>query len=176
MKKILVKWHFTGIILIAVLAIVGSCEKKPTNCEPDSYEPNNSLGSSYVLPAVEENSASFTACISSEDDIDFYSITASEGSHIGGIPGAPQYFKMNFQLTNPTGKDYDLYIYNAEGSLFDQSDNRGDGEESIEATWEGTVGFDDSYTFSVEVRPYSGDWSCDDYTLSVTMSYSSSPW
>ena len=176
MRKKFVKRNFTGIILIAVLTIVSSCEKKPTNCDPDSYEPNNSLGSSYVLPAVEENSASFTARISSEDDIDFYSITASEGSHIGEIPGTSQYFKMNFHLTNPSGKDYDLYIYNAEGSLFDQSTTLGDGEESVEATWEGTVGFDDSYTFGVEVRPFSGDWSCDDYTLSVTMSYSSSPW
>ena len=176
MRKEIFKWHFTGIILIAVLAIVGSCEKKPTNCEPDSYEPDNSLGSSYELPPVEENSASFTARISSKDDIDFYSITATEGSHIGGMPGAPQYFKINFQLVNPAGTDYDLYIYNEGGSLLDQSLNRGDGEESIDATWEGTVGFDDSYTFGVEVRPYSGDWSCEDYTLSVTMLYSSSPW
>ena len=176
MKKKLVKWHLPGIILLAVVTVVSGCEKKPTNCEPDSYEPNNSLESSYELPSVEENSASFTARISSEDDIDFYSITATEGSHVGGIPGSSQYFKINFQLTNPSGKDYDLYIYSAEGSLFDQSTTIGDGEESIEATWQGTVGFDDSYTFGVEVRPYSGNWSCDDYTLSVTMSYSDSPW
>jgi hypothetical protein len=176
MRKRLVKLHFPGIILLAVLTIVSSCERKEsTNCEPDSYEPNNSLDSSYELNSVEENSASFTARISSEDDIDFYSITAAEGSHMG-LPGTPQYFKMTFQLNNPSGKDYDLYIYNAEGSIADQSTNRGDEEESIDATWEGTVGFDDSYTFGVEVRPYSGDWSCEDYTLSVTMSYSSSPW
>jgi len=175
MRNKLIKLYFPGIILIAALILVTSCERKETNCEPDSYEPNNSLNSSYEMTYIEENSSSFKARISSKEDIDFYSITAREGSHIG-IPGTSQYFKIYFQLINPSDKDYDLYIYSDAGSLLDQSINRGDEEESIEVTWEGTVGFDDSYTFGVEIRPYSGDWSCNDYTFSVTMSYSNSPW
>jgi len=175
MRKI-IKWCFPGIILIAVLTLANSCERKePTSCEPDSYELNNSLASRYELTSVMENSASFTARISSKEDLDFYSIKATEGTH-NGIPGTQQYFKINIQLINPSGKDYDLYLYSTEGSLSEQSINRGDEDESIEATWEGTVGFDDSYTFGIEVRPYSGDWSCVDYTLSITMSYSNSPW
>lgn len=176
MRKKNNKWHFPGIILIVVFIFAGSCEKNDsTSCEPDSYEPNNSFDSSYELSSLEEDSTSFSARISSNEDIDFYSITAKESTHMG-VLGTPQYFKMNFNLGNPSGKDYDLYVYNAEGSIYSQSINRGDVNESVEVTWEGSFGFDDSYTFGIEVRPYSGDWSCEDYTLSVKMSYSSSPW
>ena len=176
MRKIIFKRYITTIVFVAVLTVVGGCERnEEKNCDPDTYELNNSLDNSFELPAVEENSKSFTARISSEDDVDFYSVIAAEGTHIGMI-NDPQYFKMNFHLINPSDKDYDLYVYNDEGSLIDQSTTRGDGDESIEATWEGMFGFDDSYTFGVEVRPYSGDWACEDYTISVTMSYSTSPW
>ena len=176
MKKHLFQRYTTAFLFFALLTLIGSCERKgELNCDPDNYETNNSADNSFELAAVEENTGSFTARISSEDDIDFYSITATEGSHMG-IINNPQYFRVNFILVNPAGKDYDLYIYNDEGTVIDQSGNRGDEDESVEVTWEGMFGFDDSYTFGIEVRPYAGNWSCDEYTLTVTMSYSTSPW
>lgn len=165
------------IIIMSVYLLIspGCKEDKKTSCDPDIYEENESLGAAVSLGSLEEESGSFTARISSEDDLDFYTITATEGEHIG-IPLSAQYFRVTFNLIPPPGKDYDLYIYNETGTLIGQSNNRGDTEEDIELDWQGTVGFDDSKPFGIEVRPYNGDWDCQDYDLTINMLYSDSPW
>ena len=164
------------IILSVCLLFFSGCKSDDIiTCDPDIYEANESLGDGFSLDFVQEDARTFTARISSENDLDFYNITAEEGTHIG-IPYTKQYFRVTFDLILPSGKDYDLYIYNETGSALDQSIERGDMEEVVELDWEGAIGLDDSKTFGIEVRPYDGDWDCKDYTLTVTMLYSDSPW
>ncbi|MBT8326741.1 MAG: hypothetical protein KJP21_03395 [Bacteroidia bacterium] len=180
MSKNIFQKYSPLVLVLAVILLFGNCgseaEPEPeVKCTPDMYETNNSIESSYELAAIEEDSVSFTATISTDGDVDFYSIETIEGTHMG-IPSSPQYFKVIFRLENPTNLDYDLFIYSADGALYDQSENRGDMDESIEVTWQGTLGFNDDNMFSIEVKPHTGNWSCDDYTLSVAMYYSDSPW
>ncbi len=168
--------YFSLIGIMAAVFLFSQCSKEDKQgCDPDVYEPNNTLGQAFLLPTVEENTATFYARISSKDDLDFYSITAVEGEHLG-LPNDPQYFMVQFRLVNPSGKDYDLNVYDVSGTLIGQSINQGEGDESYTAVWQGTFGFNDDETFRIEVLPHSGDWSCEEYTLTVTMSYSTDPW
>ncbi len=163
-------------ILSAYLLIFPSCKSDEViTCDPDIYEANNSFAVAYSLGNVVEEVKSYSARISSEDDLDFFKITATEGSHIG-VPYTAQYFRATFELILPSGVDYDLYIYNETGTLAVQSTERGDVTEVVELDWEGAFLFDDSSIFGIEVRPYAGDWDCDDYILIITMLYSDSPW
>ena len=153
-----------------------SCKRdKDITCDPDIYEANNSFDNAFSLGNVTEELKTFTARISKEGDLDFYTITATEGDHIG-IPYDPQYFKINVNLLLPADMDYDLYVYDESGTVLGQSTGRDGNEETVVLDWQGTIGFDDSKLFGIEVRPYSGAWDCNDYTLTVTMSYSESPW
>jgi hypothetical protein len=158
------------IILLAVFLFLNtSCNRdKPVICEPDIYEPNNSIGNGYYIGEVEDNSIVISAQISSENDVDFYKILAKD--NIGfGIPGTPENFQISFSLIPSPGKDYDLYIYDDTGSPLEFSANRGSVEEVIDFDWVGTSGLVDDKYFVIEVRPYSGAWGCTDYTLSITM-------
>lgn len=174
--------RYFSIIQICILAVYllffSACKSdKVITCDPDIYESNESLNLAYSLGSLEEETGTYNARISTEDDLDFYTITATEGSHIGGIPyTTPQYFRVTFELTLPDGNDYDLYIYNEAGTVLGQSNERGDQQEDLELDWEGVVGVDDSMVFGIEVRPYAGDWDCKDYTVTITMLYSDSPW
>ena len=164
------------VIMAAFLLFSYSCSRdEETKCDPDIYEENNTFDNAFSLGSVTEEVKSFTGRISEEGDMDFYELTAAEGTHIG-IPYASQYFRITVTLSLPADKDYDLYIYNESGSVLGQSAERGNDEEIVVLDWEGAFGADDSKLFGIEVRPYSGDFSCDDYTLTVTMSYSESPW
>jgi hypothetical protein len=164
------------IIISAYLLIFSGCKSdEEIKCEPDNYEVNNTLDKASSLGSVKEESKTFKARISEEGDLDFYSITAEEADHIG-TPFSSQYFRITFDLLLPSDKDYDLYIYDENGSVAGQSTERNKNEEIVELDWEGMIGVDDSRSFSIEVRPYSGAWDCSDYTLKVTMSYSEAPW
>jgi hypothetical protein len=173
--------RYCGFIQISILSVYllffsGCKSDEIITCDPDIYEVNESFNLGFSLGSLEEEVGTYTARISSEDDLDFYTITATEGTHAGIPYTTPQYFRVTFELTLPSGKDYDLYIYNEAGSVVGQSNERGDLEEFVELDWEGVIGADDTMVFGIEVRSYAGDWCCNDYTLTVTMLYSESPW
>jgi hypothetical protein len=174
-RKYCVYLHFF-IFVFAVLILFSSCKKDQQNiCDSDIYEPNDSYNNVYFIGEVQENSTEITARISNENDLDYYKISAEENIRVG-FPETLEYFQIRFQLIPPPGKDYDLFIYDDSHSLLDFSASRGNMEEVIEYFWTGKISDDDNKELFIEVRPFPGAWDCTDYTLSVTMSYSSMPW
>lgn len=174
MKKC--KYCAYSIISLAVLLVLmTSCKRDtPVICEPDIYEPNNSIGNAYYSGEVQENSKVISAQISSENDVDFYKILAKEDNGIV-FPGNPENLRISFTLIPSPGKDYDLYIFDETGTPLSSSATRGTGEEVITFDWIGTSGLVDDKYFVIEVRPYSAAWDCTDYTLTISMLPDTSP-
>lgn len=178
MKKIInSRFKFILTLLFAVLLSFTACNKdKPIICELDVHEPNNSIDSFKNLGNLEDgNFITITGNISDINDVDFYKIILEESFRLG-LPGTAEYFHAIFELTPPPGLDYDLYIYDDEGVEINKSANKGDEKEVANYYWTGSYGFDDSKDFKIEVRPYEGAWSCDDYTLKIELIFSSTPW
>lgn len=139
-------------------------------CTVGSYEPNETINSCYYLGTFNEDDPedSITARIVPQGDMDFYRFYAKEGSHICS-PGTDQDYIVEIRLQPPTGKDYDLYLYDDGSNLLDLSILGGSSEEIINYDWDGECGTDDSRYFRIEVRPHLGAWDCDNYTLYIDM-------
>lgn len=114
-----------------------------SNCST-AYEPNNSSSAAIAIPL----STTISAAISSGTDQDFYKVTTSSvGTH-------------NFSLSGPTGKDYDLYIYNSSNTQLGSGTGT-TATENVSLT-NLPVG-----TYTVKVIGYNGAYSSTCYTLNV---------
>jgi hypothetical protein len=160
--------HIVRILSAAALAVLPLLAGCP-GALPDEYEPNDALASAYDLGEVlgNEPEHSWSATISPKGDVDFYALTASEGTGIG-MPFAPERFTFTLRLVPPQApdaRDYDLYVYDLSGTLIESSRVSGAAEETIDLQWDGTVGADDSVEFRVEVRSAGHDASPSPYAL-----------
>jgi hypothetical protein len=136
------------MLLVSIVALTMlACKKKeetPQVCNLDQYEPNNSFETSFELTDLSENdSLMIWAGISSSSDIDYFRITLREGTH-WGMPGTAQLFEMSAKLLNPSGSDFDLFVYNESGVLLGSSEIRGAQMESVQYSWQGAHGVNDS--------------------------------
>lgn len=157
------------ILLACPLSPAGDSESEDEEeCTAGSYEPNESIDSCYDLGTVKENDpeVSYTARIAPQIDKDFYRLYAEEGSSICLLMTMD--CRIEIRLVPPTGKDYDLYLYDDAGTLLSSSTASGDTEESITYDW-GLCSTDDSWYFRIEVRPLAGAWDCSNYTLNIKM-------
>ena len=138
---------------------------------PDGYEPNDTLAEQFDLGTIESDDPeqSWSATLSPSGDIDFYGLRAVDSTSIG-MPMTGETFRVTIGLVPPQSaeaRNYDLYLRDTTGSLLAQSTNPGAGEEEIVLTWVGTVGFDDSKDFRVEIRAAGDDASATPYLLTV---------
>ncbi len=85
------------------------------------------------------------------------------------VPFVPENFGISLYLTVPAGVDYDLYLYDNSCNLLRSSAMGQGSDESITYQYDGTCLFvDDSRTFRIEVRLWSGSpSSCDTWHLIV---------
>jgi hypothetical protein len=168
----------TLLVLFTALISFTACKKdKPIICELDIHEPNNTIDSFKILGELDEDGSliSILGTISDSEDLDFYKIEVEE-PELFGIPGQKEYFQVLIELTSPSGKDYDIYLYDEDGVvLLASSSNKGDVKEMIDYNWEGIYGFEDGKEFIIEVRPYTSSWSCEDYTLDIVFNFSRDP-
>lgn len=160
----------TALLIVLLVASGHGCTPA---CEPDAYEPNDTVGAAVSLGTVDEDSLeqSWTATISPSADVDFYRIYAEEGSDFC-FPMDPETCTIRVRLVPPQGADcrnYDLRLYDDAGTLIDSSSNGDCAEESITFTWVGVCSFSDSRYFRIEVRPQPGEYSCAPYTLYADM-------
>lgn len=136
-----------------------------TEFTPDSFERNNDFSTRADLGEIPDTGEpkSFEANFHSESDTsDWYQILATEESDV-----LETEFLTTFQLTNiPSGSDYDLSIYDAEGSLISQSLVGGNSNEIITVPWAASIGLDEKI-FVIEVTNFLGTASSQSYTLTV---------
>jgi hypothetical protein len=119
-----------------------------TTCS-DPYESNNTLATAAAAPV----NTAFQAIVSSSTDNDYFSFSNST---------AQPNFRIT--LTNiPSGKDYDLRLYNAAGTNVKSSLSSGSKNEKILYN-AAPVG-----TYRVRVLPYSGGGSTACYTLTINV-------
>ena len=119
----------------------------PGDCT-DAYEPNDDFSAAYG-PLVSGNSYSGKIC--SPADMDYFQITTSSAGMI------------TINLNVPSGKDYDLVLYNASRGIIGISENGGDEPEDIQ--------YDASEpgTYYIKVFGYAGAFDeTQAYTLSGT--------
>jgi Pregnancy-associated plasma protein-A/Secretion system C-terminal sorting domain/Fibronectin type III domain/Bacterial pre-peptidase C-terminal domain len=115
----------------------------------DAYEPNNSLSTAMPLPA----NTTIQALISSATDNDYFSFSNTTAQP-----------NIKITLSNiPTGKDYDLRLYNSAGTNIKSSLTSGTTAEKILYNV-APVG-----TYKVRVYPYSGFNTTACYTLAVNI-------
>nr|WP_308216587.1 M4 family metallopeptidase [Pseudalkalibacillus decolorationis] len=113
----------------------------------DTYEPNNSISDAYGPITT---GTTYNSYISSASDVDYYKFDASTTGNI------------SVSLSNLPG-DYDVYLYNSNGSLVAQSENGGTSSESISYSASNTG------TYYVKVVGYNGASSTSTaYALNVT--------
>lgn len=163
------------VLLVSIVALTMlACKKKeetPQVCNLDQYEPNNSFETSFELAELTDNdSLTVWAGISSSSDIDYFRIRLREGTH-WGMPGTAQLFEMNARLLNPSGSDFDLFVYSETGVLLGSSEVRGTQMESVQYPWQGTHGIDDSRTFVIKIQPYAENYNCNNYKLVIGFKY-----
>ncbi|WLD92509.1 M4 family metallopeptidase [Alkalihalobacillus sp. AL-G] len=113
----------------------------------DTYEPNDSISAAYGPLTSGTNYNSF---IWSSSDVDYYKFNTSSTGNI------------SVSLSNLPG-DYDVYLYNSNGSLVAQSENAGTSSESISYSASSTE------TYYVKAVGYNGASSTTTaYALNVT--------
>lgn len=112
----------------------------------DNYEPNDSMSTAYSI----ESGATYKSYISSSSDVDYYKIYV------------PKSKTLNVTLSN-LPKDYDLYLYNANGSKLKSSTRGSTYSESVSYKTS-TAGY--YYIKVVGYRSYS---TTSPYTLKATV-------
>ncbi len=110
-----------------------------------AFEPNETQSAAAAITSGATNSAA----ISSSTDIDYYKITTTGTSNIV------------YNLAGPSGKDYDLYIYNSSGTQL------GSGTSSS-ATEAVTLNNQAAGTYYIKVIGYNGANSTTCYTIKAT--------
>ncbi|OWQ93605.1 peptidase S8 [Roseateles aquatilis] len=109
-------------------------------------EPNNSISAPQTISAV----GTVNGSISSTTDTDYYKVTLPAGKTLVAT------------LTPPSGKDYDLYLYNSGGSQVASSTNAAGAVDSFSYVNSGSS----SITLYVRVTYYSGGTG--NYTLALS--------
>lgn len=112
----------------------------------DNYEPNDSMSTAYSI----ESGANYKSHISSSSDVDYYKIYV------------PKSKTLNVTLSN-LPKDYDLYLYNANGSKL-KSSTRG-------STYSESVSYKTSSAgyYYIKVVGYRSYSTTSPYTLKATV-------
>jgi len=119
--------------------------------EVNEVEPNGSTSEANSLSVAP---IAVTGKISSTTDNDYFKIYVPAGK------------KMTFTLKVPSGKDYDLYVYNSSGSLVAKSENGTGATENITITNSGTS----QALAYVRVKGYNGSYSTTaTYRLEITI-------
>jgi len=126
---------------------VGTTVTPPPACS-DNFESNNTRNTAKSLPLNTDN----TAVISSSTDKDWYKFTTTSS--------AP---KLKVTLTNLPA-DYDVRLYNSNGTQLSVSQNGGTTSETI------TRNTNNAATYYVQVYGYNGASSTSCYTLRVSTS------
>lgn len=113
----------------------------------DSYEPNNMISQAYLITS----GSTYSSYISSSSDIDYYKFFANNEK------------KITIKLTN-LPKDYDLYLYDSNGTLLAKSERVFTFSESIRYVAKYTG------TYYILVKGYNGAYSTTKkYNLVVTL-------
>lgn len=92
----------------------------------------------------------------------FFQFTVSENDN--GVGSVPLSFLVT--LSSPPGADYDLYLYYL-GSVVDQSTQAGTTLDSIYESFSDTFGADDTRSYIIEVRRFTGT-SFAPWTLTIS--------
>ncbi|NQX67315.1 S8 family serine peptidase [Paenibacillus alba] len=113
---------------------------------PNAYEPNDTSAQAFGI----NYNTPYTSSISSANDVDFFKYVA------------PAAGMDRVTLTIPTGKNYDVYVYDASMNFVasGQIGTVGAGEETIYKVTSGA-------TYYIKVVGVSGDYSGNPYTLKV---------
>ena len=109
---------FLSLLLVVLLASSATLasEVHPLAVLKEESEPNNTRTTADLV----NQDDTITGYISSSSDIDYFKVIPS----VNGV--------FNFWLGDiPTGKDYDLYVYNSSGSLLGSSTDTGTTQEFV---------------------------------------------
>jgi hypothetical protein len=120
-----------------------------TNGLSDTYEPNDDIGSAY---GPLQSGVAYTSFIGSADDLDYYEVD---------IPVGCQTLRAELESV-PAGCDYDLYLYEEQGSEVGRSIKASNYDELIE------LRAPEAGTYFVLVVPWSGSSLDDSYSLTHT--------
>lgn len=115
------------------------------NLSGDAYEPNDTQAAAYAI----SSGTVYNGAISSATDVDWFKFTPSTSTTI------------SVNLTNLPA-DYDLYLYNASGTLLGRSWNSGTSSESLSISASGGA------TYYIRVVGYNGASSTQKYSLRAT--------
>jgi len=116
-----------------------------------TYAEVESNGTIATANAVGSTVTKITGAISSSTDLDYFKVTVPAG------------VTLKVAMTGPSGKDYDLYLYNASGTKLTSSTGT-TATESISYKNSGTT----TATYYIKVLGYNGAYSTTGYTLTVT--------
>jgi hypothetical protein len=75
--------------------------------------------------------------------------------------------RLTVRLTPPSGADYDLYVWEPCGTMVGFSNQGGSATETLNFVVNDSWGSDDTTTFFIEIRWYSGD-SCANWALTTS--------
>ena len=109
-------------------------------------EPNNSISTANIITV---NPANITGSLSSSSDHDYFQFNITVSSSV------------SINLDVPTGKDYDLHLVNASGSVILSSEKWNDADENISTT------LSSSGSYYILVYPYSGSGATALYYLDL---------
>lgn len=123
---------------------------------PDPYEPNDSFGEAALLGSADQ----LLVVDANFDDVsvdvhDFYRIELTEDGSSVCLPGESESFTLHLALIPPFSEDYDLYVYDVDGTLLDQSIGT-TGTEQIAHDLDGTCGIADTWERIIEVTAAPG--------------------
>lgn len=131
---------------------------------PDAFEPNDSCAACKLIQADPDPDLTLTGSFDSiEDDVDCFKFNADDSNSYRE--------HIRISLTNvPAGADYDIYLYASQGRCesldpLASSENASNDDEFIE--WGEAFGSDDSGTYFIEVRRFSGHSCTESYSLAV---------
>ena len=121
----------------ATAALTGATTMAPLTVRAE-VEPNDTIAAASLIGA---SGTTVNATIAAAGDADYYRVTVPGGRQLGATmtPGA-------------SAPDYDLFVYNAAGTLLSSSENGSGAVESVLARNTGTTAAD----YIVGVRYYSG--------------------
>ncbi|MEQ9499214.1 MAG: hypothetical protein RIT81_20190 [Deltaproteobacteria bacterium] len=132
---------------------------------PDAFEPNDTCADCKLIQATPDPDLVLTGSFDSvDDDVDCYKFIADDSN---------SYREWIYvTLTNvPAGADYDIYLYPSQSRCealdpIGASDNADNDDEYIE--WGEGFGGDDSGTYFIEVRRFTGYSCTEPYSLEVS--------